>query len=330
MTHLKENRLSPGEGLISLQPSTSQSWFTTLQAAYPLKFLSPTPLPSQPANVSVLYTLAYGGGLVAGDTVGVRGEIGESCGLIMLTQGSTKVYKRRPNLCRPLSHSSINIGDAENSSYFNPNLTRQRMHLRLAPHAFLLVLPDSISPFASSVYSQAQRFILPEDGTASILILDWVNSGRGQRHKDMKEEIWSMDRYASNNEVYVGKRLVMRERIVLDNKNTLKDDHGEGGLSKIASQLSPYNVYATALFLGSRFAAFSSHLAQLSHQTRQYQLKEPPRLVWSFSEVDQSTGAGVVRVAATEVEEARRWLRGAMTAGGVAALVGEGLWSRCI
>ncbi|ODO05278.1 urease accessory protein [Cryptococcus wingfieldii CBS 7118] len=313
-------RLVPGEGTIHLSPSPNHPRFASLQAAYPLKLLCPTPLPSQPSNLATLYTLAYGGGLVAGDVVSLRTKIDEGCGLVMLTQGSTKVFKRRPGL-RPLSHAHISSSPAS-----DPSLTRQRMHIALAPGSFVLLLPDSISPFRSSIYSQAQRFLLPPDGSASALILDWVNSGRGQRPDLGDEEIWSMDMYASTNEVVVGDKLVMRERMVLENSPATNSPE----LSPIAKQLSPYNIYATLLVIGPHFADLIKYIKSYGDRMRQFQLTTPPGLVWSFSEVDEKLGAGVVRVAARETEDVRRWLRAVMLGGGVKDLVGDGLWPRCI
>ncbi|KAK8858570.1 hypothetical protein IAR55_002799 [Kwoniella newhampshirensis] len=320
------NPHTPGSGHLHLTLTSShRANFSTLLAAYPLKLLSPTPLPSQPPHLALIYTLAYGGGLVAGDVVSLRVNVDEGCGLVMLTQGSTKVFKKRPGL-RPLSHPSSGPTSSESAS-----LTRQRMHVAIRSNAFLLLLPDSISPFRSSSYSQTQRFVLPPDGTASILILDWVNSGRGQQRSASKyseeEEIWSMEKYGSTNEVFLGEKLVMRERMMLDSKQINKKNHKT--LSLIAKQLAPYNIYATLLLLGPRLAQLLDHLKTLTDRTRQFQLKEPPGIVWSFSETEEGQG-GVLRVAAREVEDARKWLRGVLYAGGIGEMVGEGLWPRLI
>ncbi|WRT67772.1 uncharacterized protein IL334_004745 [Kwoniella shivajii] len=346
-------RLTPGSGILHLSlPSTStsdtaqpsdsscspngtahtnehrngRSRFSTLSAAYPLKLLSPTPLSSQPSNLSLVYTLAYGGGLVAGDLISLQGEIGSGCGLVMLTQGSTKVYKRRPGI-RPQSNfrshqhppsSKVENEKEKTDPSIGSDLTRQRLHVKLNSHSFLLLLPDSISPFAKSQYSQTQRFILPQDKTASILILDWVNSGRGQR-STFGEEIWSMEKYNSTNEVFIGDRLAMREKMILDNSS-----------SDVSKQLSPYNIYATLIFSGPHLTKLMKVLKQWSDKSRQFQLKLPPGLVWSFSEIDSESGAGIVRVAGRETEDVRIWLRGCLEAGGVKDLTGDGIWPRCI
>ncbi|EIW73703.1 hypothetical protein TREMEDRAFT_67508 [Tremella mesenterica DSM 1558] len=297
--------------------------FSTLIASYPLKLLAPSPLPSQPSNIATCYTLAYGGGLVAGDLISLRVDIDQSCGLVMLTQGSTKVFKSRPNL-RHLSYPSpLSLTSSKT------DMTRQRLHVTLQPKSFLLLMPDSVAPFRNSKYSQTQRFLLPADNSASLLLLDWVSSGRGQHRGDTGEmEIWTMESYASTNEVYLGDRLVMRERMVLNNPpESLKSFQGDG-MSDVARRLAPYNVYATILILGPHFESLLTHLAKLVHATRQFQAQKPEKVLWSFNLVE--SGAGVLRVAGEEVEDVRGWLRTVLGDGGVKELVGDGLWGRII
>ncbi len=309
---------SPGSGHLHLTSSSTRTSFSTLLASYPLKLLTPAPLPSQPSNIATCYTLAFGGGLVAGDLISLRVEVDEGCGLVMLTQGSTKVFKHRPGI-QPQSHSRPETTEG----------THQRLHVTLASKSFLLLVPDSVSPFRGSRYSQAQRFILPSDRSASILILDWVNSGRGQRTTfrttlsttaPSKEdsENWSMESYNSLNEILLDDHLIVRDRMLLD-----------ASLSHGAIRMRPYNIYATILIYGPHFASLLKYLEELCNATRQFQIHRPPELVWSFSPVEDGSG-GVVRVAGVEVEEVRKWIRVKMENGGVKDLVGESLWPRLI
>ena len=117
-------------------------------------------------------------------------------GLVILTQGSTKVFKRRRG--RPALDDT----------------TKQRLHVTIGPKSFLLLLPDSLSPFRDSKYAQSQRFVIPQDGSSSLMVLDWVNSGRGQ-DRASGEEVWSMRSYISMIEVLMGETLLLRERLVL-------------------------------------------------------------------------------------------------------------------
>jgi urease accessory protein len=317
-----DNR-EPGSGHIHLVPGAR---FATSRASYPLKLLSPAPLPSQPPNLATCYTLAYGGGLVAGDIISLRVELDEECGLVMLTQGSTKVFKKRPGI-RPKSHSLRQSSTPSDDHW----TTHQRLHVTLKPDCLLLVMPDSVSPFRDSRYSQIQRFVLPPCGTGSALILDWVNSGRGQQQgyqgASDTAEIWSMARYASTNEVMIGDKTIMRERMILD--NSLLPPTKSSNLSSIAKHLAPYNVYATVLIIGPKFESLLEYLRVMVDGVQQFQLQKPQKMTWAFSPVEGGKG-GVVRVAGVEVEDVKIWLRAVLGNGGVKGLVGEGLWPRVI
>lgn len=313
----------PGSGHIHLVPGAR---FATSRASYPLKLLSPAPLPSQPANLATIYALAYGGGLVAGDTISLRVEVDEGCGLVMLTQGSTKVFKKRPGL-RPKSHTLRQSATPAADHW----TVVQRLHVKVEKGGLLVVMPDSVSPFRDSRYSQIQRFVLPPCGTASALILDWVNSGRGQQmgyqgaSTDM--EVWQMARYASTNEVLIGDKTIMRERMILDN-STLPPSTNNA-LSPIARHLAPYNVYATVLIIGPHFTNLLEYLKKMVDGVQQFQLPRPQSLTWAFSPVEGGKG-GVVRLAGVEVEDVKIWLRQVLGEGGVRGLVGDGLWPRVI
>ncbi|WWD04869.1 hypothetical protein V865_002940 [Kwoniella europaea PYCC6329] len=207
-------------------------------------------------------------------------------------------------------------------------MTKQRLHITIQPEGLLLLLPDSISPFSKSKYTQHQRFVLPSDCTGSALILDWVNSGRGLQDQQRETEIWSMDYYDSTNEVYMGNELLMRERMVLDNQHSMTTT-GNSEL-RIAQSLAPYHVYSTILFIGPKFEKLTAYLKSKSNTTRQYQLKSPQELIWSYSETDQKYNAGVIRIASVEIEQTRIWLREVLVSAGIKGLVGEGIWPRCL
>lgn len=359
---------TPGSGHLHLSNPTSAR-FSSLRASYPLKLLAPDRLPSQPANIATAYLLAYGGGLVAGDTVSLEVDVDAGCGVVLLTQGSTKVFKHRPGI-RPLSHRIIrdatpypSRSEVHNGAGVNMKpggggekelVTRQRLLTRLEPSSMCIVMPDSVSPFRSSRYSQVQRFLLPRDRTASLLVLDWVNSGRGHRGPGRTfidgddREVWAMGYYGSTNEVLIGDELIMRERLVLDNEDStaspssLAPKSADGAsvdcdpeqstkrstLTKIARQLAPYHVYGTVLILGPAFVSLVEYLKALTDHTSQMQIHTPPSLLWSYSATDPQ--GGVLRIAAVEVEDAKRWLREVMTYGSVQHVVGEGLWPRII
>ncbi|KAK0264303.1 hypothetical protein LTR01_001350 [Friedmanniomyces endolithicus] len=87
----------PGHGVIHLAllpPSTPRLKTTSYQ--YPLKLISPAPVRTEDEArhlVHTVYLLTYGGGLVAGDTIDLTVTIEPTTRLILLTQGSTKLFK---------------------------------------------------------------------------------------------------------------------------------------------------------------------------------------------------------------------------------------------
>ncbi len=72
-----------GNGRISVQSSGSEAVLSELSSSYPLKLLSPE---STEQNVCVVYTLTYGGGLVAGDRVRLLADVQGGSVLVVLTQ----------------------------------------------------------------------------------------------------------------------------------------------------------------------------------------------------------------------------------------------------
>lgn len=323
---------SPGSGhLVLTSPLTGRSKFSKLTASYPLKLLSPSPLPSTPRNLGTCYVLAYGGGLVAGDEISLEIVVEHSAGLLLLTQGSTKVFRTRPGL-RPLS-----LGPPRSiSTSTSPSKTLQRTHITVQPNAFLLLLPCAVQPYASSSYHQAQRVHLV-DRTASVILLDWFTSGRSGRTGDKSEE-WDFERYSSLNEVVLGGKVIMRERTVLENDNK-KENHdlsdppspsSHASSPSLASRMHPYKTYATLLITGPYFLPLLRALQSLSTHPSQTAFQSPhpnPQLLYSYSPLEDGH-AGILRVAGAGTEGVGEFVRGVLERGDVDGLVGKGLWER--
>jgi urease accessory protein len=321
-----------GQLTVSLSSQSSTSHFTSLRATYPLKLISPARLPAQPCTLSTAYILAYGGGLVAGDEVSLKVDVEEGAGILLLTQGSTKVFKIRPGI-RPRS-----LGQPSHShSISNPSQTsptRQRLWSTQSPNTLLLLLPDPISPFAASSYIQSQRFDLPS--SSSLLVLDWYTSGR----RAGKGEEWVFNRYESSNWVKVDGRTLMKERVVLED---------EKGGSSVGERMEPYHVFATVMIYGDDMKKLLEEMSKLALDTVQRQSSNPAEMIWSFSYIKiptpplsadainggrtkgpkQDAGkAGVIKAAAKDVEMLRNWLRERLEEGGVKGMIGSGLWDR--
>ncbi|KAK5162306.1 hypothetical protein LTS14_000653 [Recurvomyces mirabilis] len=218
----------PGYGTIHLAllpPSTPR--LKTASYQYPLKLVSPAPTRTEDEVKRLVYTiyvLTYGGGLVAGDGIDLSVTLEQNTRLILLTQGSTKLFK----------------------SPSRDVLSKQRMHVSLAPGSALCYLPDPVQPFEHSCFAQSQIYDIAvsdtgADSIGSLCVLDWVSNGR-----PANGENWSFHRYGTRNEIHLslpnGKRkLLLRDNMVLD------DQQLEG---TIASRMSGMAVFGTLVLYG--------------------------------------------------------------------------------
>ncbi|KAK5118881.1 hypothetical protein LTR62_000091 [Meristemomyces frigidus] len=218
----------PGHGIIHLAllpPSTPR--LRTASYQYPLKLVSPSPTRLEDETrclVHTIYILTYGGGLVAGDSIDLTVTLEHTTRLILLTQGSTKLFK----------------------SPSRELVSKQRITVNLAPESALCYLSDPVQPFEHSCFEQSQIYnvTVPSfsaEHTASLCVLDWVSSGR-----PANGENWSFRHYGSRNEIYLcfpdGKhRLLLRDNIMLD------DQHLEGS---ITDRMHGLAVFGTLVLYG--------------------------------------------------------------------------------
>ncbi|KAJ9668307.1 hypothetical protein H2201_001737 [Coniosporium apollinis] len=302
----------PGHGTITLTLlHHSTPVLQTLSYQYPLKLIAPSAIalpstsssvseiPPYPTFVHSVFLLTYGGGLVAGDTVELNLNLDRSTRLLLLTQGSTKIFKS-PSL-------DITSG--------------QRMYASLASGSGLCYLPDPVQPFARSCFEQVQVYEL-KGADASMCVLDWVCEGRTARG-----EKWDCWRYRSKNEVYStqerrGRRLLLRDNVMLD----------ESGKMKIGlmGRMDGLGVFGTLILHGPLFEHLGKYFmdefdrlprigarkwdegfeekgfesGESSRKTRQEQ-ESRDGLLWTAATVRSFV---VVKFGARQVEGARRWL----------------------
>lgn len=302
----------PGTGAIHLAllpPRTPR--LRTLNYQYPLKLVSPAPLrlEDEPRHlVHTVYLLTYGGGLVAGDAVDLRVTIENSTKLILLTQGSTKLFK----------------------SPSRDVTSKQRMSMEIAPGSALCYLPDPVQPFERSSFEQQQIYSILRTSDESVhngstCILDWVSNGR-----PANGENWSFYHYASKNEIYLsdaegGRKLLLRDSMILD-------DSGDEG--SIARRMDGLAACGTLMLYGSLFEQLGqffmnefqalpriggrkwdsgsesgddADLDLAAVRRGERQRKEALNgLLWSAAAV---RGCVVVKFGAREIEHGRHWLR---------------------
>lgn len=294
---------TPGHGLIHAKLLPPHSFtLQEMQFVYPLKLISS----SKPTDKHItIFILSYGGGLVSNDRVDMKVVLEENVKMCLLTQGSTKVFKLRP-------------GDT---------LTAQSMTVYLASGSSLVLLPDPVQPFASSVYKQHQQFHIPKDGTASLVILDWISEGRSARG-----EQWELKDLTSRNEVYElghdnfpgGKRLLFRDSLILAGDEGSREDD-----ESLKSRMDGLVCICTLIVRGPKFANLSAHiLSRFQSEPRigkggrgwnwdknkqdENSMPKFKDITWSTSEV---RGFVLVKVSGKEIEEVRRFLRDVLLEG---------------
>lgn len=321
-----QSTAKPGHGTIYLAllpPNTPR--IRTASYQYPLKLVSPAPsrTDNDPSHlVHTIYLLTYGGGLVADDSIDLQVTLEQSTRLILLTQGSTKLFK-------------------------SPSRTvesTQRTTVHLAPGAAICYLPDPVQPFAQSCFEQSQVYnveVRDDDpkATGSLCVLDWVSNGR-----PANGENWSFFKYGSSNEFYLcplnGKRrLLLRDNVLLD-------DSGLDG--SVAARMEGLAVFGTLMLFGPLFhtpgAFFMSEFKALPRiggrkwdggsesgddepdlaavrQAVRHRQEATDGMLWSAA---SHRGCVVVKFGAPELQNARRWLFGMLTIeGSVAREFGE-------
>jgi urease accessory protein len=281
----------------------------TLSYQYPLKLVVPDPdvlprrddgeIQDMPRLVHTVFLLTYGGGIVAGDTIDLEVRLASKTRLILLTQGSTKIFKT-----------------------LDPSLvSHQHMTVHVQRDAGLVYLPDPVQPFAQTAFSQSQIYRLEQE-QGSLCVCDWVTSGRSARGEN-----WDIYEYKSRNEVWTtdasGKsRLLLRDNLILDK-------HGCTNMA-LSARMDGYAVFGTLIIRGTLFDNLARFFLeefealprigsrdwgdtapveltpkqQRRHERLQREVADG--VVWSAASV---RGFVLVKFASREVEGSRNWLR---------------------
>ncbi|GAA5834071.1 hypothetical protein JCM9279_004207 [Rhodotorula babjevae] len=328
-----QRRLSPGDGLLrcSLDPS-SRAHLSDVQFSYPLKVIVPARrfLP----RVQCAYIIGYGGGLVAGDRVRLKVEVDEGATLVLLTQGSTKVFKVRPG--RYLNAPTL----SETST------TQQLFRLSVAPSSTLVLLPAPVTCFSRARYTQRQVVRLAEP-SSSLILLDWYTCGRmgmaaGPDQGEGGEE-WEFERYRSENEVWLGDRRIAKDVLLLEDEappppwsSAAADDESTSSpaheplphTTTYRPRVAPYSCYATLFLLGPSCTALLASIEAEFAALVQHKQRAPFSLVWSFSPLALPGGlkGGIARCAGDSTEAVREWVTHVLGQGGIEDLVSRDLW----
>jgi urease accessory protein len=173
--------IPPGSGVLSFERSARGR--TVLRASLarsPLRLLAPR----NHGDAAWVFLATLGGGLVDGDQIDARVEVGPGASALLGTQSSTKVYRSRRGCS-------------------------QKLRARVDEAASLCVIPDPVTCFADSRYAQDIEVTLAPG--ASLLLLDGYTCGRsacGER--------WAFSEYRSRTVVVREGRRVFVDATRLD------------------------------------------------------------------------------------------------------------------
>jgi urease accessory protein len=235
-----------------------------IQDAFPLKLISPK---SYISHHIPIYALTYGGGLVGGDMVELTINVGTCCNVSILNSGSTKVLKQKSKETLP---------------------SQQLVDAHVSGTGRLAVLPEPVTCFEGSWYIQNQRFSLDKD--ASLVLLDWLTSGRRSRGEE-----WKFRHYHSQNRIDVDGQTLVSDAFTLQPDET----------GKIGGFLQ-YACYATLILVGPKTETART-LAVAEHATLAFGRGEPVKaMIWTVSVINDGI---VIRAAAAETDDMRTFLK---------------------
>ena len=211
--------LPPGSGVLHFHKTRGITVLTRVAAASPLRLLHP----KNSGSAAWVYAATYGGGLLGGDTITLDARVAAGASAMISTQASTKIYRSERSASQ---HLRADVGDG----------------------GLLVLLPDPVTPFADSRYSQEQHIDLAPG--ASLVAVDWMTAGRvsfGER--------WRFTSYASRTWIRRGGRAILHDAMRLVN-----DDPGDAG-GAVVARMRRFNCVAWAVAIGPAVRASAARLA---------------------------------------------------------------------
>jgi urease accessory protein len=175
--------LGAGRASIAARRNGKKTVATHLLAVSPLRLLTPR----NHGDSLWVFFANLGGGLVDGDCLDVRVDLGPGSTVVLGTQASTKVY-RSPHGCS------------------------QRIEVTAAGGAAVAMLPDPVVCYKGARYAQQIHVSMAED--ASLLLLDGYTCGRSARG-----ERWQFDRFAAKTTVVRGGKTQIVDAVRLDSRD---------------------------------------------------------------------------------------------------------------
>jgi urease accessory protein len=270
--------MKSGRGELEIRRIANRSVVTRSIAGSPLRLLAPR---GCPGNAAWVFSSTFGGGLVAGDQIDLDATVGDGATCVLATQASTKVFR------------AIDAGT-----------TRQSLRLRVDAGAMCALLPDPLTCFAGAVFEQ--RISIDLDSTASLVLVDWLTSGRracGER--------WAFGRYLSRIDVRIAAKPAFRDAVLLDQADgPIAGDYRMGRC----------DCFGVILLLGPRV---ESAAADLLGQANAQPVAPGENLIFSASRL---SGGIMLRVAGPETQIVGQWIRDRLRF--VPDLLGGDPWAR--
>ncbi|KAI3642417.1 hypothetical protein MP228_011972 [Amoeboaphelidium protococcarum] len=307
---------------------------SSVAAHYPLKLHK---LQSSINQESVyLYLITYGGGLLSGDYARINVEVKNGGCVSLYSQASTKIYKQQKlqaissSSSAPLAQTSCSEC-SQYSSRHSDKTTRQDLYIKVQSGSEFYHLPEPITPFADSRFSQCSHITMDltlqqqaQDGSdgittlkgdlPDIIWLDWMSSGRSARG-----ERWLFESFRSETklsiattdmkDVHSGGCLVYRDcyQIQSHSRFVMKDQLNVMGTillvagPKVSRLIESIKDHIDSHQIGTHLP-FQNHLMAYS-----------PIIYKPFSSTQSQVGEEcvvgiVVKFAFTEVYLARQWI----------------------
>lgn len=164
---------------------------------------------AQPDGGALIHLHNISGGVLGGDTLRVRVDVGAAARALVTTTGATRVYRHRPGLPDAVQETTFSVGAG----------------------GLLEYLPDPLIPFAGARYRQVTRCDLT--GDAGLFAWDVVTPGR-----EASGERFAYDELALESVVTVdGVPIVWEKTCLQPARQTLASPAAMGGYRSFATLL---------------------------------------------------------------------------------------------
>ncbi|XP_030553541.1 urease accessory protein D isoform X2 [Rhodamnia argentea] len=286
-------------GKIVIEKVRGKSTVTKSFSKYPLKFIIPRKVGPSRVDAVWIYALTYGGGIVSGDDISCKLEIGAGCTAVLTTQASTKVYKSLGSKC-----------------------SEQSLEAEIGSNSMLVLIPDPVTCFSTARYFQKQVFRVRSD--SNLVLVDWITSGRHE-----SGEKWDFTHYKSTNNIFLeSDQPLFLDTVLLE----------QGSIVPLAERMQDYQVIAMVVLLGPMLRHIQGQVQedvkrmmakqlqgsparwdrQMKSNTRDFANK--PSLIASCSAFGQKGEGVIVRIASLTTESVYQFLKHQLA--GLEALLG--------